>query len=150
MESNGIMEFNGIGNGSKINFRSSREIMRAVLEGEVVPDEYNLLESYCFLSIRGILDRFNKGEITKDTATRNKANILGDYEANCKVYKMYEEVFYESIRRDRQTAESRKKLKEVLGDKESPIKDADLAGALSLALDVIYGIFPDDKLGGLV
>lgn len=141
MESNSIME-------SEVNFRSSREIMRAVLEGEVVPDEYNLLESYCFLSIRMILDRFNKGEITKDTATRNKANILGDYEANCKVYKMYEEVFYESVRRGKETAESREKLKSFLSDREGPVLDNDLAEALRLALDVIYGIFPDDRLGG--
>lgn len=141
MESNSIME-------SEVNFRSNREIMRAVLEGEVVPDEYNLLESYCFLSIRMILDRFNKGEITKDTATRNKANILGDYEANCKVYKMYEEVFYESVRRGKETAESREKLKSFLSDREGPVLDNDLAEALRLALDVIYGIFPDDRLGG--
>lgn len=134
----------------RMEFRSKGEIMRAVMEGGVVPDGYNLLESYCFLSMRMILDRFNKGEIGKEVATKNKMNILGEYEANCKLYKMYEEVFEESVRRGKETAESREKLKKVLGDREEPIKDADLAGALSLALDVIYGIFPDDKLGGLV
>lgn len=123
--------------------RDAEDIMKDAVRFNEIPEGYNLVEAEAFNAMRQIYLMFNKGEISKEVASKNKQRIYGEYEKEAKefnlVYEMYSDYAGRAIR---DTEMNRIKLRELLKNKNRKIEEFDYVEALKVALEIIECVFP--------
>ena len=60
--------------------KSKEQIVKDVAKLNAPPEDYNLLEIRCFLTLKRLLIMFHNEQITKESATITKQEILKIYE----------------------------------------------------------------------
>ena len=123
--------------------REAEEIMKVAVRSSEMPGGYNLVEAEAFNAMRQLAIMFKKGEISKESATRNRERIYEEYEKEAKDFELACS-FYDDYagRIIRETEDDRRKLISLLRDKNSKIENSEILEALKVALDVIETVFP--------
>lgn len=128
--------------------REAEEIMKEAVVKSEIPDGYNLVEAEAFNVMRQLVVMFRRGEISKETATRNKERVYGEYKKEARdfefVYKLYSDYTSRVIR---ETKMNRMKLRKMLQGKGEPIGETDIIEAFKVALDIIESVFPGEITG---
>ena len=60
--------------------KKAEEIYEDALNYEYIPDEYGILESNCFLSLKRLLNLYYSNQVSKEYATSEKNKIFRMYE----------------------------------------------------------------------
>lgn len=129
--------------------REASEIMKAAMKSSEIPEGYNLIEDAAFGAMRQLAVMYNRGEITKETATKNRERIYAEYNKEAKdfefIYKLYSEYTKRVVL---ETESNRTELRKVLNDSEGQkITDEKLAIMLRLCMEIIESVFPGEFTG---
>ena len=123
--------------------RDAEEIMKDAVKFNEIPEGYNLVEAEAFNAMRQLVLMFNRGEISKEVATKNRERVYGEYEKEARdfefIYKLYSDYSGRAIR---ETEMNRMKLREVLKGKNKKLEESDFIEALKISLDIIETVFP--------
>lgn len=123
--------------------RDAEEIMKAAVKSGEMPEGYNLIESEAFNAMRQLAVMFNRGEISKEVASKNRIRIYAEYEKEVKdfnfVYNLYNDYAKRIIKN---TDTDRTLLRNLLKNTGREIKESDYIEALRVALNIIETIFP--------
>lgn len=128
--------------------RDAEEIMKAAVKQGEIPDGYNLVEAEAFNAMRQLVIMFNRGEISKEVAGKNRERVYGEYNKEARdfefIYKLYSDHTGRVIR---ETEMNRMKLREILKDKGKKLEESDFIEALKVSLDIIESVFPGEITG---
>lgn len=127
----------------KITMKKSEEIMKAVVQFETAPADFNLIESECFLVLKRLYLMFRNEEITRDASTKMKQKILKSYEEEVIKYDFMISMYKEHIENIKKTENDRIKLHKLL-NKTEPVDEARLTECLKSALNIIACVFPGE------
>ena len=123
--------------------RDAEEIMKDAVKFNEIPEGYNLVEAEAFNAMRQLVLMFNRGEISKEVATKNRERVYGEYEKEARdfefIYKLYSDYSGRAIR---ETEMNRMKLRELLKGKNKKLEESDFIEALKISLDIIETVFP--------
>lgn len=123
--------------------RNAEEIMKDAVRFNEIPEGYNLVEAEAFNAMRQLVLMFNRGEISKEVATKNRERVYGEYEKEARdfefVYKLYSDHTHRVIK---DTEMNRIKLREMLKGKNKKLEESDFIEALKVSLDIIESVFP--------
>ena len=128
--------------------REAEEIMKAAVKYNEVPEGYNLVEAEAFNAMRQLVIMFNRGEISKEVAGKNRERVYGEYNKEARdfefIYKLYSDHTGRVIR---ETEMNRMKLREILKGKGKKLEESDFIEALKVSLDIIESVFPGEITG---
>ena len=128
--------------------REAEEIMKAAVKQGEIPDGYNLVEAEAFNAMRQLVIMFNRGEISKEVAGKNRERVYGEYNKEARdfefIYKLYSD---HTSRVIRETEMNRMKLREILKGKGKKLEESDFIEALKVSLDIIESVFPGEITG---
>lgn len=128
--------------------REAEEIMKDAVRFNEIPDGYNLVESEAFNAMRQLVIMFNRGEISKEVAGKNRERVYGEYNKEARdfefIYKLYSDHTGRVIR---ETEMNRMKLREILKGKGKKLEESDFIEALKVSLDIIESVFPGEITG---
>lgn len=116
--------------------RKSDEIVKDVLKNSAPPEDYKVLETYCFLSIKKLLDLYKEGKYSKEESTKLKQQLLVKYSNEVKQQEFWEAIYQEHIQHIKDTEMARTKLRKRLNE-EDEITEEKLAECLNLALEIL-------------
>ena len=77
--------------------KSKEQIINDSIKLETPPEDYNLLETHCFLALKQLLIMFHNKQISQLNATIMKNKILVKYESDSKQYEFERSMFQEYI-----------------------------------------------------
>lgn len=120
--------------------RTSDEIVKDVLKYSDPPEDYKILEIYCFFSIKKLLDLYKQGVYTKEECTKTKQQILANYSNEIKQQEFWEAIYQEHLQHIKDTEMARTKLRKRLNE-EDEITEEKLAECLNLALEILSRCF---------
>jgi len=120
--------------------KKKEEIVRDSIKLETPPEEYNLLEIYCFLALKQLTTMYLKKQITKEKASKIKQLILTNYEKRYKEYEFQEEIYKKHIQNIKDTEKARIKLHKILNEKEE-ITEKKLCETLNTCIEIITKVF---------
>jgi len=128
--------------------REAEEIMKDAVRFNEIPDGYNLVEAEAFNAMRQLVIMFNRGEISKEVAGKNRERVYGEYNKEARdfefIYKLYND---HTSRVIRETEMNRMKLREILKGKGKKLEESDFIEALKVSLDIIESVFPGEITG---
>lgn len=128
--------------------REAEEIMKDAVRFNEIPDGYNLVEAEAFNAMRQLVIMFNRGEISKEVAGKNRERVYGEYNKEARdfefIYKLYSDHTGRVIR---ETEMNRMKLREILKGKGKKLEESDFIEALKVSLDIIESVFPGEITG---
>jgi hypothetical protein len=127
--------------------RSGEDIMKDVVKFKDTPDGYNLVEIQCFNALKQILVMYNRGEISKEAASKNKLRIYSEYEKEAKDFIFKDDIYNLHIENIKKTENNRIKLHKLLADKDRKIAENDLTETIRVCLDIIDTVFPGEFPG---
>ena len=127
--------------------REAEEIMREAVRNSEIPEGYNLVEVEAFNAMRQLVVMYNRGEISKEVAGKNRQRVYAEYEKEARdfefAYSLYNDYASRTIR---DTENNRRELRKMLRDKDK-VEESDLVEALKVSLDIIECIFPGEITG---
>lgn len=124
--------------------KSKEQIINDSIKLETPPEDYNLLEIYCFLALKQLLIMFYNKQISQLNATIMKNKILAKYEGDSKQYEFERSMFQEHIDHIKQTEIARIKLKKMLNgeaEEAKPITEERLCETINLCMEIISTVF---------
>ena len=120
--------------------KSKEQIVNDSIKLETCPEDYNLIESYCFLALKQLLIMYYNKRISKENATTMKNKILGTYEKESKQYEFEKSMFQEHIQHIKETEKARIELHKILNS-DKPINDQTLFETFNVCMEIISTIF---------
>lgn len=128
--------------------RDAEEIMKSAVKFNEIPDGYNLIEAEAFNAMRQLVVMFNRGEISKEVASKNRQRVYAEYEKEARDFEFIYSLYNDHVSRTvKDTEMNRMKLRKLLKDKNGKIEDTDLIEALRVSLDIIETVFPGEITG---
>ena len=128
--------------------RDAKEIMKAAVAYNEIPEGYNLVEAEAFNAMRQLAVMFKKGEISKEVASKNRERVYGEYNKEARdfefVYKLYSDHTQRVVK---DTEMNRTKLRKMLQGKDKKLEENDFIEALKVSLDIIETVFPGEITG---
>jgi hypothetical protein len=98
---------------------NAEDIMKDAVRFNEIPEGYNLVEAEAFNAMRQLVIMFNRGEISKELASKNKQRIYAEYQKEARdfqfAYEMYSDYAGRAIR---DTENARTELRKLLRDKD--------------------------------
>lgn len=126
--------------------KSKEEIINDSIKLETPPEDYNLLEIYCFLVLKQLLIMFYNKQISQLNATIMKNKILAKYEGDSKQYEFERSMFQEHIEHIKTTELQRTRLRKMLyGEEEEakPVTEERLCETINLCIDILNTVFKE-------
>lgn len=120
--------------------KSKEQIVNDSIKLETCPEDYNLIESYCFLALKQLLIMYYNKRISKENATTMKNKILGTYEKESKQYEFEKAMFQEHIQHIKETEKARIELHKILNS-DKPINEQTLFETFNVCMEIISTIF---------
>ena len=120
--------------------KSKEQIVNDSIKLETCPEDYNLIETYCFLALKQLLVMYYNKRISKENATTMKNKILGTYEKESKQYEFEKSMFQEHIQHIKETEKARIELHKILNS-DKPINDQTLFETFNVCMEIISTIF---------
>ena len=84
--------------------KKSEEIYEDTLKYDQIPENYNMLETNCFLSLKRLLGLYFNNQISKENAGTEKKKIFKIYELDKKQLEFKMEMYKEHIEKINKTA----------------------------------------------
>lgn len=126
--------------------KSKEQIINDSIKLETPPEDYNLLETHCFLALKQLLIMFHNKQMSKENATKSKNKILAKYESDSKQYEFERSMFQEYIEHIKQTETQRTQLRKILYGEEKeakPVTEERLRETINLCVDILSTIFKE-------
>lgn len=120
--------------------KSKEQIQKDVMNNEAAPSDYNLLEIYCFLGLKRLMQMYYNKQISKENATKNKMLILADYEKKYKDFEFWTSIYKEHIQSIKDTEDARTKLHKSLKEDEV-ITNEKLCDIFINCMEIISKVF---------
>lgn len=128
--------------------RDAEEIMKAAVKFNEIPEGYNLVEAEAFNAMKQLVLMFNRGEISKEVASKNRQRVYSEYEKEARdfefVYKLYSD---HTKRVVKDTEMNRIELRKLLQGNGKKLEETDFIKALKVSLDIIESVFPGEITG---
>lgn len=115
-----------------------------------VPEGYNLIEDAAFGAMRQIAVMYNRGDISREVASRNKERIYGEYNKEAKefeyIYKLYSDYIKRTVM---ETEGNRTELRKLLNkcEEKGKVETEDYIGIASLGMRIVESVFPGEFTG---
>ena len=126
--------------------KSKEQIINDSIKLETPPEDYNLLETQCFLALKQLLIMFHNKQISQLNATIMKNKILVKYESDSKQYEFERSMFQEYIEHIKPTETQRTQLRKILYGEEKeakPVTEERLRETINLCVDILSTIFKE-------
>lgn len=125
--------------------KSRDEIMKDAMGSSEVPDDYNLIEQNCFYVIRQLLVMFRNGEMSKETASKNKEKVFKQYEDECNKYGFMIDLYKKHTQDILKTENDRVKLHKMLNT------DTEVSDMFNTAMSIVDSVFKGEfSMGGKI
>lgn len=124
--------------------KSQEEIINDSIKCEMPPDDYNIIETNCFLSLKHLLVMYHNKQISPEKATKLKQKALVAYEKDKKQQEFWNSIYQEHIQHIKDTENARVKLHKMLNGKDEynrPITEETLCETINTCMEIISTIF---------
>ena len=125
--------------------KTREEIMKAAMKENEVPDGYNLIEQNCFYVIKQLLIMFRNGEISQESASRNKEKVFKQYEEEINKYGFMIDLYKKHTQDILKTENDRIKLHKMLNT------DSEINDMFNVSMSIIDSVFEGEfSMGGKI
>lgn len=111
------------------------EILEDIKKYDDVPQGYELLEIYVFISLKRIILMYQNNQLNKEQAQKLKEKINSEYETRKKEYEFKQSLFQKHVENIKKTESLRTKLRKKLNSKCTT--DTDMAETLTICIELI-------------
>lgn len=115
--------------------KERKEIEKDALKFENPPNDYNLLELHCFLTLKQLLIMYWNKQISSESASKVKQQILADYEKRYKEFEFWTSIYKEQVEASNRTSYLRNELRKKWKSDEST--ESTMAELLNMTLEII-------------
>lgn len=115
--------------------KSVTEILEDIKKYDDVPQGYELLEIYVFISLKRIILMYQNNQLNKEQAQKLKEKINSEYETRKKEYEFKQSLFQKHVENIKKTESLRTKLRKKLNSKCTT--DTDMAETLTICIELI-------------
>lgn len=115
--------------------KEKKIIEKDALKLENPPNDYNLLELHCFLALKQLLVMYWNKQISSESASKVKQQILADYEKRYKEFEFWTSIYKEQVEASNRTSYLRNELRKKWKSDEST--ESTMAELLNMALEII-------------